>query len=341
VKAHLIPLLRKVFLASLPAPFALGSAACGGQVATSGDASFDAEVGDDVAAEACSTPPLDAGATPPADGACLAYTLPVDGTAASCGVNGAPAGPDECDPLCHQHVTCCAFIDPGAITCSVGNCLCLGRRPRGVTLQPAGGRGGVGRWFAELAALEQASVTAFEVLADELSAHRAPSRLIAAAKLAAHDETRHARIMSAFATRYGGRPSTPRIQRGAVRPLAEVAIENAVEGCVRETYGVLIGMWQATFAGDPRIRRVMSRIARDESRHAALSWQVARWIEAQLTPDERGRLDTAKAAAIRQLEADVSVEPDAAVVRQAGIPTASAARRLFEHAHASLWSRPS
>jgi hypothetical protein len=196
----------------------------------------------------------------------------------------------------------------------------------------------VGRWFAELAALEQASVVAFEILAGELSAHRAPERLLAGAKRAACEEIRHARLMSAFAVRYGGRPRRPRVIHGAVRSLEEVAVENAVEGCIRETYGALVGMWQATFANDPHIRRVMSGIARDESRHAALSWEVARWIEARLDSDERRRLDTAKADAIRQLEREVSAEPDVAVVRQAGIPAADAARRLFEHARATLWS---
>lgn len=56
-------------------------------------------------------------------------------------------------------------------------------------------------------------------------------------------------------------------------------MKSATEGCVRETLGVLIGMWQAPFARDPKARCAMARIARDEGRHAALSWQIVAWIE--------------------------------------------------------------
>ncbi|MGH7436059.1 MAG: ferritin-like domain-containing protein, partial [Polyangiaceae bacterium] len=84
--------------------------------------------------------------------------------------------------------------------------------------------------------------------------------------------------MTLFAVRYGGIPRRPRVERGPVRPLEDIATENAAEGCVRETFGALIGIWQARFAGDPQVRRAMNGVARDESRHAALSWEVARWI---------------------------------------------------------------
>ena len=128
------------------------------------------------------------------------------------------------------------------------------------------------------------------------------------------------------------------MERRPVRSLEAVAIDNAVEGCIRETYGALVGMWQATFAGDPEVRRVMQGIARDESRHAALSWAIAGWIEPRLAPQARARLEAEKANALRQLAADIAGPPQAAVVRDAGIPDASSARRLFECARATLWS---
>jgi hypothetical protein len=196
----------------------------------------------------------------------------------------------------------------------------------------------VGLWFAELSAREEASIAAFEILAGELRAHGAPGRLVAAAKRAARDERRHARIMRAFAARFGGTPRRPRVERGPIRSLEEIAAENAAEGCLRETFGALVGMWQARFAGDPRVRKAMGAVARDESQHAALSWEVARWIEPMLGADARARLARAKADAICQLEAELFGEPAADVVRVAGIPSAQEARSLFEHARAILWT---
>jgi hypothetical protein len=204
-------------------------------------------------------------------------------------------------------------------------------------LRPASGCNCVGLWFAELAAREEASIAAFEILAAELTAHRAPRQLVADARRAARDETRHARLMRAFAVRFGGRPRRPQVERCPVRSLEEVAIENAAEGCVRETFGALVGMWQATFASDARVRRAMKGVSRDECRHAALSWEVARWIERKLNAHARQRLETARYEAIHELEVELSYTPETDVVREAGIPSARAAHRLFEHGRATLW----
>jgi hypothetical protein len=205
-------------------------------------------------------------------------------------------------------------------------------------LKPPRGRSRVGRWFAELAGLEEASVAAFEILSKELVFHGAPARLIAAARSAAHDEVRHARAMGDLARRFGGKPWRPRVRKGSVRPIEQVAIENATEGCVRETFGALIGMWQARFAGDPNVRRAMASIARDEGRHAALSWQIAAWIEPRLDAKVRAELEAAKVRAVDQLKEDLAVDPPPSIVRIAGMPTAPAARRLLEHADAALWT---
>jgi len=65
------------------------------------------------------------------------------------------------------------------------------------------------------------------------------------------------------------------LQDPALDALVDVALENAVEGCVRETYGALIATRQAEAASDPVVRRAMRKIAADETAHAALSWDVA------------------------------------------------------------------
>ena len=82
---------------------------------------------------------------------------------------------------------------------------------------------------------------AFVRLARELAHHRAPAALVARARAraAAQDERRHARAMRLRAARFGaeGGASRRRLRPRRVPRLADVLVENAVEGCVRETFG--------------------------------------------------------------------------------------------------------
>jgi hypothetical protein len=94
------------------------------------------------------------------------------------------------------------------------------------------------------------------------------------------------------------RPSTMR-----TRTLADVAVENAVEGCVRETYGALLAFVEALSSPDPSLRRAMRSIAEDECRHAELAWSVHAWALPRLLPAERRRVVEALRAATRELPA--------------------------------------
>jgi hypothetical protein len=83
----------------------------------------------------------------------------------------------------------------------------------------------------------------------------------------------------------------------------------------------------------------MTRIARDESRHAALSWEIADWLEPRLSSAARGRLEVVQRDAIEKLENEVRGTPAADVVQMAGVPTARAARLLLARLRESLWER--
>jgi hypothetical protein len=205
---------------------------------------------------------------------------------------------------------------------------CVGRRPAGLVRR--GGRGAtrVGAYFANIAQLEAASVWAFEALGRELAHHGAPRRLTERARAAQRDEVRHARVMRRVAARYGGRWQEPRVEPRPVRSLEELAIDNAAEGCVRETYGALVGMWQARFARDPRVRRAMTRIARDETRHAKLSWAIDAWVRPRLSPAARRRVEEARRGALHGVAEDAGRPVDRALVVHAGVPGEQAARRL-------------
>lgn len=131
-----------------------------------------------------------------------------------------------------------------------------------------------------------ASVPAFEMLAEEL-AQGAPKNLVQRCLAAADDERRHAVSMGALARRFGSVPGGFSVLSSARQSAREIALHNAVEGCVREAYGALLATWQADHAQDPVVRATMRNIAADETRHAELSFDIARWFDSTL--DEHAR----------------------------------------------------
>jgi len=194
------------------------------------------------------------------------------------------------------------------------------------------------RHYAETAYLEAAAVDAFLILAGELEAHGAPRALRKRAKIAARDEARHWRMTRRLARRYGPCKKPERAAKRPVRDLAAIALENAAEGCVRETYGALVAHHQAERASDPEVRALMKAIADDETRHAALGWAVAKWAEARLTPAERTKVTRARATAVAEMTALVTREVPEELVREAGVPDAASARRMLASLDSSLWS---
>ncbi|HBQ12555.1 MAG TPA: hypothetical protein DEF51_15885 [Myxococcales bacterium] len=214
---------------------------------------------------------------------------------------------------------------------------CIGRRPEG--LQAATGeRATLGQYFAHVARLEASAVAAFDVMIDELSRLGAPEGLLDAAREAREDEVRHAASMGEVACSYGATPLRPDIAPARERSAFEIALENAVEGCVRETFGALVGAHQALAAEDPAIAAAMRGVADDEIRHAELSWSVAAWLEPQLSPSERARIDQARRDAIVALRHQASGEPDPDLRRLAGMPSAAQAVRFVDHLANDLWA---
>ena len=230
-----------------------------------------------------------------------------------------------------------------SLTTTTVNVRCLpgcaiGRRPAGLGEPGTCDTRAVGNYFAEAAHLEAASVTAFRVLRDELRAKGAPKKLVRAAARAARDEVRHTRATGALARRYGGTPRMPRIEPAQPRSLEAIALENAVEGCVRETYGALLATRQAELATDPLVRAAMMRIARDETRHASLSWSVARWLEIRLDAGAKRNVERAKQAAADELLSTLANEGDLSFAGLAGLPSPAEATRMATAMRRALWS---
>jgi hypothetical protein len=236
----------------------------------------------------------------------------------------------ECTPLCGSSgwISCAPVIVHGArmLKCNQD---CTGRRPPGLVPSLAIVGPVLGAYFAEMAQLEAASIDAFRLLRDELAHHRAPRALVRAAERAIRDEVRHTRLTLALARRHGGDFRLPVVEKMPLRTLEAIAVDNAVEGCVRETFGALVATYQSRAAMDPSIRGVMKRIARDETRHAALAHDIDGWIRGRLDRAARARVEAARLAATETLLARED-QLGFGERRALGLPTQSEARELLQ-----------
>lgn len=207
----------------------------------------------------------------------------------------------------------------------------IGRRPAGLRApQAAPARAAAGRFLAEVARLEAASVTAFAQIVRELESFGAPRGLLEAALQAMADEVRHASAMGRLARRFGVAAARPELASAAPRSLLELAIDNAVEGCTREMYGALVATYQAQRARDPEVRAAMQEIADDETRHAAFSVQLASWLQAQLTPAQNELVESARVRALSELGEQLDFMMGDDELALLGLPSAEVGARLLQ-----------
>jgi rubrerythrin len=194
----------------------------------------------------------------------------------------------------------------GHITCSGTGIefYCEGRRPLGHAEIDAGvGGDDLGRSLAAMAYLEAASVLAFEELAAWLSVQRAPSELVERCRAAADDERHHARWLTRLA---GQRDATVRVpvpREASEASTLEVALHNAVEGCVHESFAALMAAVRAERAESPWLRRVFARIAADETCHGQLAWDLDAWLRERLAPGQVRMVERRQREALARLPA--------------------------------------
>jgi hypothetical protein len=214
-----------------------------------------------------------------------------------------------------------------------------GRRPGGMTDCAARAPTAAGAYLAACAHLEAASVHAFARLARDLAAHGAPRRLVAAALRAADDEVAHAAAVRRLAARHGAHVPALAVAPAAVASLEAVATDNAVEGGVHETWGVVVALHQARAATDPAVRAALAPIARDEADHAALAAAVDAWARPRLGAAARRRIAAARAAAVAALPAHAAATMagiDAGGRAALGLPAPAAAAALATRLGAML-----
>jgi ADP-ribose pyrophosphatase YjhB (NUDIX family) len=131
-------------------------------------------------------------------------------------------------------------------------------------------------WEAD-ARTEHASIAAFARLSLDLMAVGAPPHLVEACLNAALDEVRHARGAYSLASAYAGHPQGPGLlPEVATAPggLARLATETLIDGCLGEGLAAACAREAAEEASDPVLKAHLSAVARDESRHAELAWDV-------------------------------------------------------------------
>lgn len=221
--------------------------------------------------------------------------------------------------------------DERQVVLEVGRPNCtIGRRPPGLHLAPPVGASALGWHFANATQLESAAVHAFVRLFHELDAHGAPHHLRVRAVVGAAEEVCHARSTLALARRFGGHPRRPVVSATATRSLAELSTDNAVEGCVRETFGALLAHRQARRAKDPWIAAELATIAEEETRHAELSWELDAWAKRRLGRSDRQRLVEARRAAARTLIAEQCIPVAPVLEVAAGLPSAEEAAELAQ-----------
>jgi hypothetical protein len=223
-----------------------------------------------------------------------------------------------------------------------------GRRPDGY-LAPVivANVSSVARYFSLCAHLEAASVVAFEALRAELALHGFPDDVLAACRRAGKEETRHASVVGALAMRFGAQPPPLEMDRigtadgrAPPRALVDIAIENAVEGCVREVFGAAEALFRARRTADRELGATLEQIAADEIGHAELSMEIAQLLHLRLDNEERARVRAAHDDACVALRSTLARRaPDAALVDVAGFPRAAEAVALFDALHDAIWSR--
>ena len=234
-----------------------------------------------------------------------------------------------------------AFYDAdGGTAPTVVTCFhdATGRRPAGLVDAVDARAGSIGERLARAAYLEAAAVIAFRDLAAQIEAHGAPAALVKRLRRAAQDEVRHARVVGALARRRGAEPAPVVVEATGLRSLLALALENAREGCVRETWGAACAVVQSERAADLDLREAMRGIARDELRHAELSWDMAAWIAPRLTDAERALVAAERARAVAELERELERTPAELSLRALGVPSRAEVASILGSMRSAVWS---
>ena len=162
---------------------------------------------------------------------------------------------------------------------------------------------GAAAW-AEVAAMEHASVASFARFVLQLQALGAPAELVSAAARAMADEVRHAAAAYGIASALGGADVGPGpLDLGGLRLTvdpAAIAREVVVDAAINETIAAAAAAWGASVTPHAAVARALAAVTEEEAQHAGLGWATLRWLLAAQPELAEGVRDafTARTAAL-------------------------------------------
>ncbi len=212
-----------------------------------------------------------------------------------------------------------------------------------VARAPEALREALARHWTEIAGYEHASVASFARFVLQLLSVGAGPELVLAAQQALADEVEHARLCYALASQYAGAAVGPGPLPQASTPgasdRAEIVEAVIREACVGETLSALEAREAAAQAVDPGLRRVLTKIADDEMRHAELGWRFVRWALTDADTDTLQAAQDAFTAAIagaRMQAGRLAQEPGTSALRAHGVIDAPLRAAVWQRGLAGL-----
>ena len=194
---------------------------------------------------------------------------------------------ESCANLCveqagvyYDYLCSCDYTGPDSsgdhpVTCEYTVCAVEGRGHGDIAkLTEATGHSELARYFVRAYHAEASSVGAFLQLRAELAHHNVPVSLQNRCLKAAVEEVHHARMMAKLAGDEGCELPSLDFGEQTARSLFDLTLDNAVEGCIFEAFSALKAQYQTRHAVDVRLRAAMKVIARDETEHAQLAWDI-------------------------------------------------------------------
>lgn len=192
----------------------------------------------------------------------------------------------------------------------------------------------LGEALAARARDRDAMVAVWHGLARHLEANGAPLPLARAARRAALDGIRHARMLGAMARRHRGTVTIGTGAPSSAWTWDALVLANAIDGCVRQGWDLARTRWAAEHAGDPVLRETMRRIARDMADHVALAWRVHGYAMPRACDATKDRIKRALRATVSALEAEIARGEDLELAAHGLVPPADRASAFFEEIRA-------
>ena len=153
-------------------------------------------------------------------------------------------------------------------------------------------------YFASVAQEEAVSVYAFQEMLFFLKERNAPDHLIQACHKAIHEEKEHTAMMTQLAHQHGCTQAAIKIKRGSFSSMFDFAMQNAIAGCIEETWASVLALYRAQHT--PKYQERFTQIARDEIGHAQLSWHIHQWAMSQLSTPEQQHIIAQMKARLKQ-----------------------------------------